>query len=1254
MNMKKNKFLQLAIIFNIFIIFSSAAFTGCSKDMEILFNDSPVDNYDNNDNNNNNNNNDNNDNNDTFDPFHYGEISCMSEGAECGVVLGDNGINLDCGTCPSGLTCMVNRCEEIDSLDQLDTGMMTNLFAYVPIQFTDSDLSPFKHDVTTTLLPRVDVTADFPNVSRTDFRQKKISINFDTKSLSLPLTISFKLIPREVNQQQVIMDSQSFRIKQVNRSVEFFSKSDNKSILSSGSDLKTTSCNHYGIVIANNYIAIYINGRKHQISNNLPNFDGILKQLSVNEYSGKVWDLRIFSKDISQGDMAGLSEFCDDRMTMQTPYAGYTEYLCGVYYCIYWPAGITDSTPENLQYQLSGHDMTWEHNVLTTGMYKHGDLSGEIAKKESRNLQLTEGYRSRWVNGYTFSKPWGNYVLHENFHAYQGRAGGSHKFFVEGSAEWGGYSQRPGTEDNPLLGMYTLQPHYALYANQSSPIQEGIIDFAKGGHQYGSGIFYEYITEFVLNDWLIGDVFNHSDKNPSSALYKIIKETGYDMQEIFADFAARITTWDWPRYGPGYLDAEKRTYDRMFGNNKKSDNPLPDEEVDNKITVSYGANGTGDSWKEVPRRYMIGSWAWNAYEVNVESTKNYTVGIMPSTSNPSYAKFKARVVVYNESTGKRTYHELKVGNPGNKTTVNVKAAAGEKLYLIVACTPSTVFSGWDTYDYKYLIKQEVDIVQQNKVKVILMAGQSNMEGNNSGISHLQRLLCHAGKFNLAGENCGSTAIGAAELTDLFLNTVVEDYNIAVNKYPSSDITKSLGNFLCRAGEINVQGQTCGNKNFDLGDRLFKTISQYYYNGSVYGYGYDAFKHMTAAREIVKINSDGLFTSNLLKERSDVNVLMFTGKHDSNGTLSLAERYGPLFPKFGARTSNYGPELVFGHYMGKEYASDIILLKVVQGGTSLRLEWRSQGVQSNSNNNYTSEELKKESLYYKLIAKAKAITNSSTVGQYFPHLRDKQVEIAGFVWFQGFNDGIGGGIAAENYEVNFRNFITDLKRDLNMPDLPIVVAQSHVGEPDNLVQVAQKVIADETANMELAITDDFSNYYHYDSASHLGIGRRMAVKMIPLLPEGDIPDAPDDPNDPNITDGYYSISVKHSGKYLDVYGAYHNDGANIIQWSYHGNDNQKFSLVDAGGEYYNIIAKHSGKCLDVSDASQNDGANIIQRTCHGGDNQKFSLVDAGEGYYYIEAKHSGKLIDVSGVSQDNGAYLHQWSHWGADNQKFKIH
>jgi hypothetical protein len=144
---------------------------------------------------------------------------------------------------------------------------------------------------------------------------------------------------------------------------------------------------------------------------------------------------------------------------------------------------------------------------------------------------------------------------------------------------------------------------------------------------------------------------------------------------------------------------------------------------------------------------------------------------------------------------------------------------------------------------------------------------------------------------------------------------------------------------------------------------------------------------------------------------------------------------------------------------------------------------------------------------------------------------------------------------------------------------------------------------------------------------------------------------------NPLDKIYMIVSKNSGKYLDVYGGLLNDGANIIQWPYHGGDNQIFIFRPVGGEdgYYNIISKNSGKYLDIYGASLDNGAKVIQWTGHGGNNQKFMLtpVVGDDGYYNIIAKDSGKYLDIYGGFLDSGANVIQWPSHGGDNQKFKL-
>ncbi|NIP54879.1 MAG: hypothetical protein GWN94_05485, partial [Phycisphaerae bacterium] len=160
-------------------------------------------------------------------------------------------------------------------------------------------------------------------------------------------------------------------------------------------------------------------------------------------------------------------------------------------------------------------------------------------------------------------------------------------------------------------------------------------------------------------------------------------------------FAARITTWDM-QDGAAYRAAELASLNRMI--NAKPECPRHD----NKITDFYDSNGTGNQWTSVPEKYIPGSWAWNAYKVDVNEDGDYIVGINTDISNPAYSDFQVRVVVYNKGTGERSYHPLGVAAAGKPSSIKVSTLAGDELYLVVATTPD-IFSGWDWYPYKFKI-----------------------------------------------------------------------------------------------------------------------------------------------------------------------------------------------------------------------------------------------------------------------------------------------------------------------------------------------------------------------------------------------------------------------------------------------------------------------------------------------------------------------------------------------------------------------
>ncbi len=420
---------------------------------------------------------------------------------------------------------------------------------------------------------------------------------------------------------------------------------------------------------------------------------------------------------------------------------------------------------------------------------------------------------------------------------------------------------------------------------------------------------------------------------------------------------------------------------------------------------------------------------------------------------------------------------------------------------------SNEFTGEDSFTFKAndgtvnsdvgVITLRVNPVADNQsVKVFLMAGQSNMEGHNAKVERLEELVCYAdSNFDLDGKQCGSYDIDQETIQSLFTNqdAPLKNYQNPYSGDQNDAVSTKLGDFLCKVGQLN--DLSCSDE-FDLTDRIFATVSGYYYNGSKYAYGNDAYKQMSASMGVAQAATDGILNSNGLKPREDVNVIQYQGSL-RNGSLSFATRKGALIPDFGVKSNMYGPEYTFGHYMGNHLSNDILLLKVVQGGTSLRVDWKTPCSTQNVGNQLTAEELQQPSLYDALIDNATNILNPETAAELFPEYEGKTLEIAGFVWFQGWNDGLND-LNRDNYETNMKCLVEDIRKDLNMPELPIVISQSHVGDLTNGVQVGQKNVAEQTQNTNLSITDDLSGYYHFDAAAHITIGQRMAEAMKPMI------------------------------------------------------------------------------------------------------------------------------------------------------------
>jgi alpha-galactosidase len=106
--------------------------------------------------------------------------------------------------------------------------------------------------------------------------------------------------------------------------------------------------------------------------------------------------------------------------------------------------------------------------------------------------------------------------------------------------------------------------------------------------------------------------------------------------------------------------------------------------------------------------------------------------------------------------------------------------------------------------------------------------------------------------------------------------------------------------------------------------------------------------------------------------------------------------------------------------------------------------------------------------------------NSTLGNLktlFPDYAGQGYEIAGFVWFQGWNDMINAEYTAA-YTTNLTHFIRDVRKDLKVPKLPFVIGQMGVdgvnpgdgGKKFKLAQAAVLEVAEFKGNVALVKTD----------------------------------------------------------------------------------------------------------------------------------------------------------------------------------------
>ena len=181
-----------------------------------------------------------------------------------------------------------------------------------------------------------------------------------------------------------------------------------------------------------------------------------------------------------------------------------------------------------------------------------------------------------------------------------------------------------------------------------------------------------------------------------------------------------------------------------------------------------------------------------------------------------------------------------------------------------------------------------------------------------------------------------------------------------------------------------------------------------------------------------------------------------------------KRSGPLTVGFGGNPTKIGPEFSFGLSMAQKLDGPILLIKTSWGGKSINYDFRPPSAGA-----YTLNEKQKEAKNATDIRKNAGLNwrmMNEAIGEVLKDLKKYHPaydataghEMAGFVWFQGFNDQFSDEFR-ENYRDMMVHFIKDVRKEYDTPGMPFVIGvlgtnMTKDGVDKNAVSVAQREAA----------------------------------------------------------------------------------------------------------------------------------------------------------------------------------------------------
>jgi alpha-galactosidase len=188
----------------------------------------------------------------------------------------------------------------------------------------------------------------------------------------------------------------------------------------------------------------------------------------------------------------------------------------------------------------------------------------------------------------------------------------------------------------------------------------------------------------------------------------------------------------------------------------------------------------------------------------------------------------------------------------------------------------------------------------------------------------------------------------------------------------------------------------------------------------------------------------------------------------SSTADGNKRSGPLAVGYGGNKDKIGPEFGFGLSMAQKLDAPILLIKTSWGGKSINYNFRPPSAgpyelnEKEKAGDKAADIKKNTSLNWRMMNEAVHAVLKD-LKKYHPAYDPKVGhEMAGFVWFQGFNDQFSDAFR-DNYRDNMVHFIKDIRKEYKTPKMPFVIGvlgtnMTKEGVDKNAVSVGQREAA----------------------------------------------------------------------------------------------------------------------------------------------------------------------------------------------------